>query len=569
MSGGKHRYEKVFAGVFAVLWAGAAELEPLTVRVLPRVVATNGEPLRLGFQVGMLEGPAEGLRAECFEERGVDAAMRALPGVKVSSDPDTGRPAYAFENTGERPAGVALVASALRRGVGYTVRVTCRHVKGPGVLRFVIAPSDGKTDEETGGCVAVKSGTVEERSFAVKPHRDGDYRCGFRIDPGTEMEFRAFSMVPDDAEAGWNREALTALRKTGAGVMRWPAAEGLVFYNWYDGVGPNALRRAAWPGAQAGDRHDFGTVEFVAFCRLVGAEPVIRVPVFLPGWTDARVPDQAAGVQLAADWVAYCNATNDHPLAALRRRHKHPDALGVKRWELTVPEGGAFSPDALAEMFRTYAAAMKAEDSSIRIDFSRDVRLAPLRDRYVAEVTRRLESGDAAERAYYRGWYETLGVAHAALARLRNGADGAVCAPFFCEQVLNRVPYARNMLAEPGLLMAVVNRFPALTPLAVEGSPTGMEEPFNVQAAWTEDPKVLAVFLYNSGTEKRTVRVDLTALKKRFVFWLSDQVSADIAKPRKEPTVPVTYKQKAGAAITQVVPCECPPASFTRVVVKE
>lgn len=138
MNGGKHRCARVFAGVFAVLWAGAAELEPLTVRVLPRVTVTNVVPLRLGFQVGMLEGPAETLRAECFSERDADAAMRAMPGVKAVCDPETGRIAYAFENRSERPAGVALAALALRRGVGYTVRVTCRRVKGSGVLHLAM-----------------------------------------------------------------------------------------------------------------------------------------------------------------------------------------------------------------------------------------------------------------------------------------------------------------------------------------------------------------------------------------------------------------------------------------------
>lgn len=558
-------------GLFFALGARTEQVEPLTIRVLPRVTVTNAEPLRLGFQMGLLEGSAGGLRAECFDEQAVAAGMRGLPDMTTERALDTGRSVYTFENRGDQPQGVTLTATTLRKGVTYTVRVTCRHLKGSGVLRFVFAPLNAKKGEETGERVTFRGVAVKEKSFSVKPRWDGDYRCGFLIEPRAKIEVHSFSMVPDDAASGWNREALTALRTIGAGVLRWPVmADGPIFYNWYDGVGPNALRHAARLGTGAKTRNDFGTVEFVAFCRLVGVEPQIRVPVFLPGCADAHVPDLAAGVQLAADWVAYCNATNDHALAELRRRHNHPEALNVKRWELAVPEGRTVPAQVLAETYRAYAAAMRAEDPSIQISDSRDRPfLVPLRDRYVEQVMRRLETCDAAEHAYYGGWYETLSVANAALARLQSVQNGAVCAPFFAEKVLNQVPYARTMLSESGLLLAVVNRFPALALLTVEGLSAEEDAPFKVLAAATEDPKTLVVFIYNSGAESRTVRLDLTELKRSFMFYLSDQLYANLTLPRNDVKVPVSHRQRAGAALTQVVLCECPPASFTRLVVKE
>ena len=574
MNGAEHRWAAALllaSGLAAAQWLRAEALPQLAIRVMPRVTVTNAEPLRLGFQMGFVEGGAGGLRAECFDAKAVDAGMRALPGMKAETDPDTGHTVYTFENRSDQPQGVTLTAATLRKEVAYTVRITCRHVKGSGALRFVFAPVGGKKGEETSERVTYRGVSVKEKSFAVKPRWDGDYRCCFLIEPGAEVEFHALSMVPDDAESGWNREALTALRAIGAGALRWPVtAEGPGFYNWYDGVGSNALRGAEGSGLGKASQYDFGTAEFVAFCRLVGAEPQIRVPVFLPGCADARVPDLAAGVQLAADWVAYCNATDDHPLAELRRRHNHPLALGVKRWELAVPAGGAVSEKVLAETYRAYAAAMKAEDPTIQICDSRDLPLlTPLRDRYVGQVMGRLASGDAAERVYYGDWYETLSVANAALVRLQRGRSGALGVPFFSEQTLRRVPYARTMLSEPGVMMAVINRFPALALLAVEGSLVEEDAPFKVLAAKTEDPKTLIVFIYNSGVESRTVRVDLTALNRRFMFWLSDQVYANVSLPRKEEKMPFFHRQKVGAAMTQVVLCECPPASFTRLAVKE
>ena len=610
------------AWLFVSLWAGLSTAqEPLTVRVLPQAVATNGAPLRLGFQVGMLGGSGSPLGAECFSEEAVDTCMQtpmAATGGGVTAravnDLDTGHRLYVVANRGKSPGGIAVTTPLLRKEVGYTVRVSCRRVSGSGTLRFGFSSLGGSAEKETKERVSVKSDVAADKVFAVKPHRDGVFQCSFRIEPGSEMEFRAFSLMPDDAESGWSREALEAVRSIGPGVLRWPVVSGLGFYNWYDGVGPRELRHAGAPATRESGGRNFGTAEFVAFCRLAGAEPLVRVPLFLPGCADPRIPDLSAGVRLASDWVAYCNATNGHPLAVLRARHGLAGALGVRSWELAEPEGGTATADVLAETCRAYAVGMKAESPSISVgvtvgtleavgavlrragdvvDFVScgstgacgivqaynrehgtrvalaETRLAPLPDRYVAQVLQRLGHSDAAERAYYAEWYETLGVASAALERLRRGADGVTCAPFEPVQMLHRVPYARNMLTEEGLLLALINRFPALTPLASEGAPTEADASFRVLAAWSEDPHALVVFAYNSGSEARVLRLDLTALKRRFAFWLSDQIAADITRPRTVPAVPIFHRQKAGAALTQVVPCACPPASFTRIVVKE
>ena len=603
----------------ALAAAAAAAADPVTVRVLPQALATNGAPLKLGFQAGLLGGAGSPLRAECFTAEAVRAAAAGCAtnggaGAQTVLDSGAEQPLYVVESRGASAGGFELVTAPLRKSVSYTVRVACRRLRGGETLRFGFAPVGPASDEEAGTGVPIKGDGTVEKLFSVTPRRDGAYRCAFLVGPESAMAFGAFSMLPDDAEAGWNREALEALRKIGPNVVRWPAADGVGFYNWYDGVGPRDRRGSGAEGLQGGQTNGFGTEEFVLFCRRIGAEPLLRVPLALPGCADSRVPDLAAGAQLAADWVAYCNATNDHPLAVLRRRNGTEAALKVKRWELATPSGAAVAADALADACQTYAAKMKAEDPTIAVGvavaaadqaeavlrrtgealdyvscgapgaeaairkFNRergtrvawaDTQLAPRYDRYVAQVVRRLESGDASDRVYYGGWYRALGVAAAALERLRLGADGLTCAPFDPERVLHRVPYAVNMPTEEGLVMALVNRFPAVTPLATAGASAESDAPFRVVAAWTEDSKALAVFLYNSGAETQNVCLDLTALKRRFVFWLSDQLFGELAKAPAVPTMPVSHRQKAGSAITQMVLCECPPASLTRIVVKE
>jgi hypothetical protein len=588
----------------------SAETERVTIRVLPQAVVARGEPFRLGFQAGFLEGPGNPLRAECFSEGNLGAEPHVT--VKPIVDPNTGGKLFLVANEGSRPSGVTLMSTLLRKGVGYAVRARCRRVKGSGEVRLRFAPVGKEAKEICGNSVSLEGGLFVDTSFLVRPQVDGAFLCSFQLAPGCTMEFAEFSMLPEDAEAGWDCQSLKALRAVGAGDLRWPVQRGVGFYNWYDGVGPRRLRRAVSPTARAEDGHDFGTVEFVEFCRLIGAQPLVEVTVFPARCSDPRVEELGAAVCLAADWVAYCNATNDHPLAVLRARHGHAAALGVRRWELVTSEGAV--PD--AAVCRAYAAAMKAEDPSIQVGVSLEggsaatleeslrvaggfldfvscdavgtvekvaeynrkngtrlrvaaTRMEGVRDRYVSQVMARLDSGGEAERRYYGTWFDSLSVVYAALERLRQGGGMATCTQLYPEQVLYHVPYARQMLTETGLLLALFNRFPACVPLVSEGAPAEKDSPFLVQAAWTEDDSALVVYVYNSGTEARKIRIDLTMLKRRFAFWMADQLAAEITTRHEAQAVPVCRKQKAGAALRQVIPCDAAPASFTRIVVKE
>jgi alpha-N-arabinofuranosidase len=75
-------------------------------------------------------------------------------------------------------------------------------------------------------------------------------------------------------------------------VVRWPGGCFADSYDWRDGVGPRDKRprrtnfwvvargmRTAPVGPQHFDPNQFGTHEFVRFCRLVGAEPYISANV--------------------------------------------------------------------------------------------------------------------------------------------------------------------------------------------------------------------------------------------------------------------------------------------------
>ncbi len=529
---------------------------------------------RLGLRADFKDYAEDLLRAERLPEPVSAAAIRALSAtnravrITTALEPGTGKALYTVVNTGGKPDGLSLTATGLRKGVRHTLRVTCRRRRGNAAMRFGFTPADGKQDEATGKRVTVKGNGPCEIALDVTPHRDGAFVCAFHIEPQSVMTFSGFSLMPEDAQEDFDSQALQALKMTGAGFLIWPAQGGTNFYNWYDGVGPLVSRREKG--------HAFGTFEAVRLCRFVDAQPVFQVPVFQTESTDPRVPDRTTAAQLAADWVAYCNATGGHPLSLLRLRHGSAEPLNVRHWELIRCGGGQKDTAEFSDLCRQVEAAMRAEDPDIVV---RGAAAPPpatdTPDPYVARVLERLATGNAADREYFQAWYEALGAVGAALRRVNSGTAGQdrACAPFDIGAVLQQGLYANHMLRGAGLLTMLVNHFPMTAALATEiggqdGS-AGGESRVQVEAAWSEDPSALLVFVYNSGPEPQTVRIDLSALKRRFVFYASEQVAADITSRRVSPTVPILRRQKAGSALSQTVLCKAAPSSLTRVLVKE
>ena len=166
---------------------------------------------------------------------------------------------------------------------------------------------------------------------------------------------------PQSDEHGFRLDVLEAARRLRLPVLRWPGGNFVSGYHWEDGIGPKGQRprrmELAWGGVES---NRFGTDEFIAYCRELGAEPYICVNLGTGTLDDAR------------NWVEYCNGTKDTYYANLRRQNGHPEAYNVKYWGLGNEmygawQQGAKSAPAYAEYAREAAKLMKWVDPSIKL----------------------------------------------------------------------------------------------------------------------------------------------------------------------------------------------------------
>jgi alpha-N-arabinofuranosidase len=78
---------------------------------------------------------------------------------------------------------------------------------------------------------------------------------------------------------GIRKEVVDGCKELGIGAMRWPGGCCADHYHWKNGIGKERMARIHPISDPANPiwRNDFGTDEFLHFCELVGAEPILTV----------------------------------------------------------------------------------------------------------------------------------------------------------------------------------------------------------------------------------------------------------------------------------------------------
>jgi len=120
---------------------------------------------------------------------------------------------------------------------------------------------------------------------------------------------------------GFRKDMLEEIRHLGVPMVRYPGGNFVSGYNWLDGVGPKKDRprklEKAWNSIET---NQFGTNEFMAWCKLVGAKPLMGLNL------GTSTPEMAAAL------VEYCNVEKGTKWSDLRREHGFAEPYHVEHW---------------------------------------------------------------------------------------------------------------------------------------------------------------------------------------------------------------------------------------------
>jgi alpha-N-arabinofuranosidase len=160
---------------------------------------------------------------------------------------------------------------------------------------------------------------------------------------------------------GFREDVLKAAKGLRPPILRWPGGSFVSGYHWLDGVGPKdkrpVRRELAW---NAVETNQFGTNEFIQYCRALDTEPYICANL------GSGTMDEVAA------WVEYCNGEAGTSHAALRAEHGFTHPHDVTYWGLGNEMYGDWqighkNAEDYAKLARQCAKVMKAVDSRIKL----------------------------------------------------------------------------------------------------------------------------------------------------------------------------------------------------------
>ncbi|MFY9674766.1 MAG: alpha-L-arabinofuranosidase C-terminal domain-containing protein [Terriglobales bacterium] len=165
------------------------------------------------------------------------------------------------------------------------------------------------------------------------------------------------SKVPN--VGGIRKELIEEMRKINPPIVRFPGGCFADSYDWRDGIGPAEKRPrrtnfwsssepATAPDVHRYDPNQFGTNEFMRFCRLIGAEPYLAANL------------RSLPAQEFSRWVEYCNSpAGSTTLADERAAAGFKEPFNVRYWGVGNESwgcGGNFTAREYAVEYRRYTA---------------------------------------------------------------------------------------------------------------------------------------------------------------------------------------------------------------------
>jgi alpha-N-arabinofuranosidase len=189
---------------------------------------------------------------------------------------------------------------------------------------------------------------------------------------------------PNSDEHGFRIDVMAALRELNFRMIRYPGGNFLSGYHWLDGVGPRdqrpRRRELAW---QSIETNQFGTNEFIEYCKLINTKPMLGANLGTGTISDA------------SSLVEYCNAPVGSKYSDLRAAHGYKEPHAVEFWclgnEMDGPwQIGHLEMDEYGRKAREAAKMMKWQDPTIKLALcgssGTGMPTYPEWDRYVLET---------------------------------------------------------------------------------------------------------------------------------------------------------------------------------------
>jgi len=228
------------------------------------------------------------------------------------------------------------------------------------------------------GAGSVREAMAADRTAQASGEVLLDPRPLFELSPYLYMQFMeplgkadgSVAAAWDDRAQRWRGDLVSVTKQLGPPLMRWGGCFSS-YYRWREAVGPRDRRvpidNLLWGGMES---NQVGTVEFVDFCRQVGADPMMCVNFESDGrkhWTRDRAGSvRTAGPDEAAAWVDYCN----NPANALRRSHGISAPCRIGLWQVgneTSYDKRGFDVETAAAKTVQFAKAMRRADPTIKL----------------------------------------------------------------------------------------------------------------------------------------------------------------------------------------------------------
>lgn len=200
-------------------------------------------------------------------------------------------------------------------------------------------------------CPEYKTGEVDKNIFGSFIEHLGRAVYGGIFEPGH----------PCADGRGFRRDVIDLIKQIDVPVVRYPGGNFVSGYNWEDGVGPlkNRPKRLelAWDSTET---NEFGTNEFIDWCREAETEPLMAVNL------GTRGPDEARNL------VEYCNHPGGTYWSDLRISHGYKKPHGIKYWCLGNEMDGDWqmghkTPVEYGRVANEAAKLMRMTDNSVKL----------------------------------------------------------------------------------------------------------------------------------------------------------------------------------------------------------